>query len=540
MGAGMAELVQRTPPSTRHESAAATPGSLRGSVAVFLAAAALLPFANGGHSIPAAAFLAPLLLLRFTRTQRPIVGLLTTLVAQSIAFAIQFRGMVPVPGVIHVAIVMLYGVALTVPYVADRLIALRLRGWPATLVFPCAWASTDYLLSLSPYGSWGAAAYALYGNLPLLQLLAVTGLWGLTFLIGWVAASANRVWELGARSPLALRAAGVTAGVVAAVALFGGARLGLFPPHAPTVRIASLSSIDLTLHPDPKVVGRFFAQRSLVPEEVATIRSRAATIDNDLLERAEREARAGARIVFWGEANAPVLAEDEADLIRRGSDVAKRSGIYLGMALAAWHREAKLPLGNKLVLIRPDGGVAWEYYKAHPVPGGEAAMSITRDGNLRALDTPFGRLTSVICFDADFPRLLAQAGDLRVDIVLDPSNDWRAIDPWHTQMASFRAIEQGVNLVRQTSLGLSAAFDYQGRPLAMMDHYLGTERALVSQVPTRGVRTPYARFGDWFAWASLAGLAALGYFGTTRDATRAGDRTQAPPGSRVDSDQARR
>jgi apolipoprotein N-acyltransferase len=415
--------------------------------------------------------------------------------------------------VIHTLIVMIYASALTAPYLADRLIVPRLRGWSATLVFPCAWASTDYLLSLSPYGSWGAAAYSLYGNLPLLQLLAVTGLWGLTFLIGWVAAAANRVWELGARSPLALRAAGVTAGVVAAVALFGSARLVLFPPDAPTVRIASLSRIDRTLHPDPKIVARFFAQRSLAPEEVATIRSRAAEIDNDLLERTGREARAGARIVFWGEANAPVLAEDEADLIRRGREVAKRSGIYLGMALAAWHREAKPPLGNKLVLIGPDGTVAWEFYKAHPVPGGEAAMSITRDGKLRAVDTPFGRLTSVICFDADFPRLLAQAGSLRADIVLDPSNDWKAIDPWHTQMASFRAIEQGVNLVRQTSLGLSAAFDYQGRPLATMDHYLATERALVSQVPTRGARTLYARFGDWFAWASLAGLAALAAWG---------------------------
>jgi apolipoprotein N-acyltransferase len=505
----MAELMERAPAIGRDDPEARTPAFGWGALAVFLLAAALLPFANGGHSIPAAAFLAPLLLLRFTRSQRPLVGLSTTLIAQSIAFAIQLRAMIPVPGLIHTVIVIFYAIALTAPYVADRLIASRLRGWSATLVFPCAWASTDYLLSLSPYGSWGAAGYSLYGNLPMLQLLAVTGLWGLTFLIGWVAAAANRVWELGARSPLALRAAGVTAGVVAAVTLSGGARLVLFPPDAPTVRIASLSHIALTLHPDPGTVGRFLARRPLTPEEVATIRSRAATIDNDLLERAEREARAGARIVFWGEANAPVLAEDEADLIRRGQDVAKRSGIYLGMGLAAWHREGERPLGNKLVLIGPDGSVAWEYYKAHPVPGGEAAISITRDGKLRALDTPFGRLTSIICFDADFPRLLAQAGDLRADIVLDPSNDWKAIDPWHTQMASFRAIEQGVNFVRQTSLGFSAAYDYQGRPLATMDHYLATDRALVGQVPTRGVRTLYSLFGDWFAWASLAGLAAL-------------------------------
>jgi apolipoprotein N-acyltransferase len=93
---------------------------------------------------------------------------------------------------------------------------------------------------------------------------------------------------------------------------------------------------------------------------------------------------------------------------------------------------------------------------------------------------------------------------LRADIVLDPSNDWRAIDPWHTQMASLRAIEQGVNLVRHTSNGLSAAYDYQGRRLSAMDHYQTSDYDMVSEVPTQGVRTLYSRFGGWFAWLCLA------------------------------------
>jgi apolipoprotein N-acyltransferase len=67
-----------------------------------------------------------------------------------------------------------------------------------------------------------------------------------------------------------------------------------------------------------------------------------------------------------------------------------------------------------------------------PVPGPEAAMQIRGDRKLRSLDTPYGRLSSVICFDADFPQLLRQAGALGTDILLDPSNDWRAIDSWHT------------------------------------------------------------------------------------------------------------
>jgi apolipoprotein N-acyltransferase len=66
-----------------------------------------------------------------------------------------------------------------------------------------------------------------------------------------------------------------------------------------------------------------------------------------------------------------------------------------------------------------------------------------------------------------------------------------------------------MNVIRQTSNGLSAAFDYQGRRLAAMDHFQTADYAMVSQVPTRGVRTVYSLLGDWFAWVCLAALTVL-------------------------------
>jgi len=229
------------------------------------------------------------------------------------------------------------------------------------------------------------------------------------------------------------------------------------------------------------------------------------------LVRTEREARAGARIVFWGEGNALVLKEDEDDLIRRGRLLAKDNGIYLGMALASWHLETTPHMENKMVLIQPDGTPAWEFFKARRIPGLETAKLIRGDGKMRVLATPYGRLSAAICFDADFPRLLAQAGRLRADIVLDPSNDWKALDPWHTRMDGFRAIEQGFNMIRHTSHGLSAAFDYQGRELACMDHFVTEDRALVAYVPTRGARTLYAICGDWFGWLCVGSLGILSW-----------------------------
>jgi apolipoprotein N-acyltransferase len=474
----------------------------------FVIAAALLAFSNGANTVALAAWLAPVFLLRFVRGQALKVGLPAAYLLLAAGFAFQFRGMVPIPGIGYYIFLAVFGILLALPYIMDRLVARRLNGFTASLVFPTAWAATEYAVSRGPYGTWGSIAYSQYGNLALLQILSVTGLWGITFLIGWFATVCNRLWEEGLDSKRLRGEAWLCAGTIASVMLLGGARMALFPPSSQTVRVASISKRRIDPELSDAVSVRLSEGRA-TSEDRDAIRFWATAIDDDLLSRAEREMQAGAKIVFWAELNAPVLKEDEEAFVARGEAMAAKYRAYLGMSLGVFNRGGAHSVENKLVLIQPNGQVAWEYNKARPVPGPEASQQVPGDGKLRALDTPFGRVSSIICFDGDFPQLLAQAGALRTDVMLDPSSDWRAIDPWHTQMASFRAIEQGFNLIRQTSRGLSAAFDYQGRLLASMDHYQTTDCAMVSQVPTRGVSTIYARLGDWFAWLCLSGLACL-------------------------------
>jgi apolipoprotein N-acyltransferase len=468
-------------------------------------AAVLLLFSNGATTIPLAAWLAPVFILRFTRGQSLKVGLPFAYVLQVGTFSLQFRGMVLIPGIGYYIFLIVWGIPLVLSYVVDRLIAHKLSGLTASLVFPTAWAITEYAASYGPYGTWGSIAYSQYGNLPLLQILSVTGLWGITFLIGWFAAVCNWLWQDGLESGCARRGAWLCFGTIAVVMLLGGGRLAFFPPLSPTVRVASISARRVTPLPSAELRGRIW-QGNATNTERDDFRVSAAATDNDLLARAEQEMQAGARIVFWGEINAEVLKEDEAGLITSGGNLAAKYQAYLGMALAV-HKEGRTPsVENKLALIKPDGHVAWEYNKVRPVPGDQQILG---DGKLLVLNTPYGRISSIICFDGDFPQVPAQAGALKADILLDPSNDWRAIDPWHTQMADFRAIEQGVNLIRQTSRGLSASFDYQGRRLAAMDHFQTVDYAMITEVPTRGVRTVYSLLGDWFAWACLAVLAVL-------------------------------
>jgi len=127
--------------------------------------------------------------------------------------------------------------------------------------------------------------------------------------------------------------------------------------------------------------------------------------------------------------------------------------------------------------------VLFEYWKARPGPGGEASVMQTNGNPMRYADTPLGRIGSFICFDLDFPALVRQASRARVDLVIAPSNDWPAIDPWNTQMAAFRAIENGFNLVRDVSNGRSLAVDYLGRSLAETDSSLAPEGSSLTYRP---------------------------------------------------------
>ena len=90
-----------------------------------------------------------------------------------------------------------------------------------------------------------------------------------------------------------------------------------------------------------------------------------------------------------------------------------------------------------------------------------------------------------------------------------PGDDWQAIDPYHTQVATFRAIENGFSEVREASKGLSMTVDYEGHVLSASDYFTTSRQVMVAYVPMHGVRTIYATIGDLFAWLCIIGLVAL-------------------------------
>ncbi|MFD9633220.1 nitrilase-related carbon-nitrogen hydrolase [Streptomyces violascens] len=463
---------------------------------------ATMLFAVGGRwDIAAAAWIFPVLLLRFARLSRVWSGTLwiwLTHIAAAVFWIQESElGLDPVTVVGAIALAALQ----TLPFLADRLLAGRLRPAVAALAFPAAFAATEFLITMvTPLGTaYGCLAVTQYGALPLLQVVSVTGPWGIGFLIGYFASTANRIWERPA-----WRSAVVYGTVLLTVVLAGGARLAFGPSAGTTVRIAGVSPSRTVTEALRTALARIDGgPADIAAAPASEVEPAMTAVENDLLEATRREAAAGAKIVIWPEEAVRTQESHAPAALAAAQDQARRSGIYLEIGVRVYSTTAPAFGRDEALLIDPHGKVLWTYQKAHPIPGSEKYTP--GDGRVPVADTPYGRIANVICYDADFPAMMRT----RADIMLVPSADWREYGGPHTAKACLRAIEGGYSLVRQDAQGVSTAYDNKGHVLATTDYFTTAQQTMVAYVPTRGVTTIYDRIGDTFAWLCLSGVAAL-------------------------------
>ena len=398
----------------------------------------------------------------------------------------------------------MYGFLYSLPYLADRLISPRIKGFSNTFVYPLAAVTLELInLYINPIGNWGVTGYTQYGNLPLMQFASVTGMTGITFMMGWFASVVNWGWENRGRRDEITRGVGVFGIAVSLVFIFGFARLNLSPlsESKETIRIAGITTtIQRELYEQAGGVKAWLDDPNSTAAHSA-VQSRWEAY----FAETEREANAGAQLVLWNEIAGLTSNSILPSMIARAQDIAKENHIYLTVPLAVFYpSDMEKPYENTLLLIDPSGAIVLEHDKF-----GGAIIETGRlvgDGKLKTVNTPYGVLSAVICWDADYPAVLRQAGQNGSGLMLDPSSDGLPIDPIHTYMAVFRAIENGMSLVRQTEFGLSMAVDPYGRVLAQTDFFGAADRTLVAQVPVEHVTTGYTLFGQYFEWACLAGF----------------------------------
>jgi apolipoprotein N-acyltransferase len=367
-----------------------------------------------------------------------------------------------------------------------------------------AFVAAEFLRSrFAPGATWGAIAYTQYGYLALMQVAAVVGIWGLTFLPAWFAATFELAWSRGFASSSVQMPVLTCAAAIGAALVCGAVRLALAPTDGASLRIATLNRpADLFI---PGEITHI-AEGRVSAADRDRLNAKLTTLHRWFLEGSRREARAGARVVVWPETSLLIFKEDEPSFLAQAQRVAGDEHVVLAMGIGAVTLGAALPMENKLVLIDPSGEIRVSYLKSHPVTGWEESIMRVGDGRVPVAAIARSRIAGAICYDADFPEFIRQAALAPADLLVLPVNDWKEVKDIHFQMHAFRAIETGLPVVRAAASGLSSAFDPWGRVLGVADFYADGDRTLTVQVPIGGVRTPYARTGDLFAWLCVAGV----------------------------------
>lgn len=443
-----------------------------------------LSFVNGRWNLPIAAYLAPIFLVRFLRFHKPLKGLLFLVIAGWVSNIFILQGQIPISGFIYYIITLMISIFTSLVFIIDRIYSRRLKGIVSTLVLPSVYVIMEYItIRTNPGGAIGALANT-QSSLPLLQLISITGIFGVTFVILWTASVVNWLWD-NAFDKYALRKAlWVYIVPVAIIILYGQIRLAHVSTEG-TVRIASINIPKM----DMKHI--FYDYPDSVNER----------INSTFLDNCHVASLSKAKIVFGIEEMINIPYDKEGEYLEKAKAAAERDSIYIGLSLLIYpvnYPHAR-PM-NKITWISPRGDILFTYYKAKPTPG-EGSYG---DGIIRYFDSPYGRIGSAICFDMDFPSLIGQVHDMNIDIMLVPGNDYKEITPYHTYVASFRALEQGFNLVRAASRGLSASFNHKGELISSQNYFTTDDVILYSDVPMKGQRTVYSMVGDLFAWLCIA------------------------------------
>jgi apolipoprotein N-acyltransferase len=473
----------------------------------------LLPFTAWQTVIPLAAWLAPVFLLRFERTcSRPRLVAPLIFAAYTGAFLIDLRnyqGDVTGWIIVILFIPVARGLLYLLPYIADLRIGSRLGAWGRWLVFPLAFTSVDWLLSQLKLTTAGSPAYSQYSILPLIQILSVTGMWGLTFLIGWFATTVNACWEGSFSWKLIRGKLLIFTGVLLAVLIYGGLRLSLtqgqgVDSSVQNVKVATITNETIFEPLNSMNLGTFYQSSDA---ERDAMRPKFAAANDVLFARIETALQAGAKIVATQETAGLALAEDADGVIARASSLARQYHAYLELSLWVFDRTQALPyVHNQSILIDPQGQVQMTYDKTHPVFPGESFLVISGSGRLPIVTTPYGRLSTAICNDLHYPALLRQAGRQDVDILLAPFDDDPAIDTQDPAEAAFRTIEGGYSSIRAAGNGLSMITDPEGRVLASQDYFTTNSHMMIADLPVHAEKTVYSLIGDTFAYLSIAGL----------------------------------
>jgi apolipoprotein N-acyltransferase len=378
----------------------------------------------------------------------------------------------------------------------------RRRVGAAFLLAPFLWLTLEFIRTHLPIiaFSWNLSGYAATGNLAFLQITSLTGIYGLSFLIG--AFNALLAWVIYSRDR---RASVALASATVALILFAIIVPHFVPTQAPRY-VAHLVQTNFPV--SESYPANWLDQHAAEMDELEKIS----------VDAAKRQPG----LVVWPEVPAP-FSFSEPKFADRAQRIARESANEFLVGIVDWRKtpDNQWQATNSATLLNPLGQRIFTYDKIHLVPFGEYVplrQYLTFAGRLTADisdftpgttysvgELPGGKFGTFICYEAIFPNEVRHFAANGAELLVNISNDgWfgRAAAPrQHLMMARVRAVESRRWLLRDTNNGYTVDIDPYGRTVAALETDIRGQ--LDAPYEFRSDRTLYVRWGDWIAWLSL-------------------------------------
>jgi apolipoprotein N-acyltransferase len=388
------------------------------------------------------------------------------------------------------------------------------RAWWAILC-AVAWVALEMargrVLGGFPWNFLGASQYKL---LPLIQIASMTGVYGVSFMIVWFSVAVAGVLLILARQP-------------STTAIWGQAAL-------PLLTLGWLVAYGMTKtlgSPAPRRQIKVALVQPSIPQTLIWDIKENATRFQEVIALSEKALASSPDLLLWPEAAVPDLGPENEHTI--GRLLANHSAWLIFSGDSEEPSSSGEPAYfNSSFLVSPAGALKGIYHKRRLVIFGEYIpllrwlpflkwLTPISGGFTRGRQpvqfsmTDLGAKTSVlICFEDMFPHEARDHVEEDTDFLINLTNDgWFGEGAAQRQQAAgalFRAIENGVPLVRCANNGLTCWIDAQGR-MREIDNEGGSIYGpgfITPEIPLRDpggrVQTIYNRYGDWFGWSCCA------------------------------------
>ncbi len=364
----------------------------------------------------------------------------------------------------------------------SRRIVIKTNSCLSVFAFPVFFTCFEFLVvQFSADGSAGSIAYSQSNFLALIQIVSVTGLFGITFFITLVPSAIAVGWFYYNQEIKISYLVTVSGIIIGVVLIFGALRLS-FSTNGNTIKAGAVSLEekyhDISRHPD-------FENAKVVADDYA--------------DEITKLAAQGARLVVIPERALNINKKVNQDIIDTFSYIATQ---YHTFIVAGYTNYKDSTPKNSCLVIDAAGDVTVDYNKVHLVKGFEDWFTPGKEPGLFKLGEI--QAGTAICKDLDFPRYIRKYGNDGAAIVCVPAWDFIKDDWLHSRMAILRDIENGFSEIRAARQGRLTISDAYGRVSDEAITANGQKATIMGEVPIDRKNTLFTRLGNWFGILVLA------------------------------------